>query len=444
VALAQGRWEEARASFEHARAIAETPEALEGLGTAAWWLDDGASLFEVRERAFQLYRRRGDRRGAGRVATRLASDYLHFRGQAAVARGWHQRAHRLLQGLALIPEHGWLKLWQGDLGLTCGDDPAHVRALAVEAAVVGRSLGAIDLEMTALALEGVALVSEGNVSRGLPCLDEATSAAVSGEMTDPLAIGISCCYLVMACERIRDFERAAQWCARVKEFCARTRFNALMGVCRAQYAGVLIWRGSWGEAEAELEAAGRQLAATRPAMQADALLRLADLRRLQGRFGDARRLLEQVDAHPLAAVTRAALSLDEGEAASAAHLAQRSLRQTPASNRMARATALDVLVRAQAALGHAQQAAVVLDELRVLAADIGTAPFHGSARMAEGLVALASRDPERARMAFEDAIDLYRRSHAAFEEGRARVGLGRSLMALGRSAPAEAELRQAR
>jgi DNA-binding NarL/FixJ family response regulator len=308
---------------------------------------------------------------------------------------------------------------------------------------VGRSLGTIDLEMTAVALEGVALVTEGKPSQGLACLDEAGAAALSGEMTDPMAIGVSCCYLVMACERIRDFERAAQWCARIKDFCEKTRFNALLASCRVQYAGVLMWRGAWKDAETELEAAARQLAATRPGMQADGLLRLAELRRQQGRFDDARRFLQQVEGHPLATLGRAALALDSGDAVSAARLAQRGLRQAPTSNRTDRAGALEVLLRAQVALGRGAQVAAVVEEMRALASEVGTAPFQAAARTAQGLLALASNDPERARTAFEDAIDLYQRSDAVFEAARARVDLAGALVALGESSSAETELRQA-
>ena len=429
--------------FERALSLALTPEALEGLGMAAWWLDDAEVVFEARERAFQLYRQRGDRRGAARIAMALAADHVQFRGEAAVARGWYRRAQRLLNGIAPIPEHGWLKVWQADLALAYGDDPLEARTMAAEAAIIGRALDAIDLEMTALALEGLALVTAGKPAQGLPCLDEAGAAAFSGEMTDPLAIGVSCCYVVTACERIRDFERAAQWCARLKEFCEKTHFNALLGVCRAQYASVLMWRGAWPEAEKELHAAARQLAVTRPAMQAEALLRLAELRRQQGRFSEAGRLLEQVEGHPLAALARAALALDSGDAAAATHLAQRSIRQIPASNQTDRARAREILLRAELELGHGTPAVGLVDELRALATEMETPSFRASARTAEGLVALASADPERARTAFEDAIDLYRQAHGLFEEARARVELARALVALGESASAAAELRRA-
>jgi hypothetical protein len=57
-ALLGGEWDRARACFKTALAEEEIPEALEGLGRAAWWLGDGPVTFRARERAYQLYRRR--------------------------------------------------------------------------------------------------------------------------------------------------------------------------------------------------------------------------------------------------------------------------------------------------------------------------------------------------------------------------------------------------
>lgn len=57
-ALARGVWEEARACFEAAVQQHATPGALEGLATAADWLDDIATATEVRQRAYERYRER--------------------------------------------------------------------------------------------------------------------------------------------------------------------------------------------------------------------------------------------------------------------------------------------------------------------------------------------------------------------------------------------------
>src|SRR6187397_1477442 len=113
-ALSAGHWTEARRIFESDLEQQKTPEALEGFAMAAWWLDDAPAVFEARERAYGLYRRRGDARAAARVATALAEDSLYFRGEPAVARGWHRRAERLLQDLDPTPEHAWLRASEGD------------------------------------------------------------------------------------------------------------------------------------------------------------------------------------------------------------------------------------------------------------------------------------------------------------------------------------------
>jgi ATP/maltotriose-dependent transcriptional regulator MalT len=374
----------------------------------------------------------------------LAEDYFHFRGEPAVARGWFQRARRLLDGLDLVPEHGWLKAWEAHLTLMLGEDPAFARGLAAEAADTGRALADVDLEMTALALEGMALVLQGDVSAGMPRLDEATTAVVSGEMTDPMAIGLSCCLLVAACESTRDFDRAAQWCHRLKEFCERSRFHFLLAVCRSDYARVLTWRGAWAEAEVELQAAIRQHGATRPPLQQEPLALLADLRRLQGRLDEAAEILKRIDGSPLALLGRAALALDRSDAAAAAQCAQRFLRQLPASNQTDRVAALDVLLRAQVGLGRRREARATLEKLEAVTRLVATEPMKASALVAAGLVASAEGDVERARGAFEDAIALFSRSGAAFELARARVELAGALAAQGERLAADEELQAAR
>ena len=93
-ALARGAWAEAREAFNEALEVRGAPEALEGLGIAAWWLDLTDLVFDSRGRAYRLYLSRGDRAEAARVAVWLAWDYWAFRGESAVANGWLQRARR--------------------------------------------------------------------------------------------------------------------------------------------------------------------------------------------------------------------------------------------------------------------------------------------------------------------------------------------------------------
>jgi hypothetical protein len=119
-ALKRGAWEEARAHFEAAVKAAPTGEAWEGLGWAGWWLADEELTLQARENAYRAFRSEGDPGGAGRVAAWLASDHLEYRGDDAVARGWLERGHRLLDGV--VPEgegHGWLALHDGSYAMSC-------------------------------------------------------------------------------------------------------------------------------------------------------------------------------------------------------------------------------------------------------------------------------------------------------------------------------------
>jgi hypothetical protein len=94
-ALGNGDWDSARASFQES-VQGETPEALEGIGRAGQMLNDDRLTFDARERAYRVYLERGEKGSAARLAAWLAADHLLFRGEPAVANGWLQRAHSLI------------------------------------------------------------------------------------------------------------------------------------------------------------------------------------------------------------------------------------------------------------------------------------------------------------------------------------------------------------
>lgn len=438
-ALNRGEWEGARVQFQTAIARAETPEAWEGMAWAAWWLHDTASLFDARERAYRLYRQRQDYRGAARAATWLGLDYIDFKGESAVANGWLQRAHRLLEKIPQSQEHAWLMAFDAHHALMADRNPVTAQRLASEAAAISAALGITDVEMMGRALEGLALVSQGKIRDGMRLLDEATAAAAAGEIGDLQAVALTCCYLIYACERVRDYPRAAQWCDRVKEFCRRWRLSLLFAVCRTQYAGVLIWRGEWTEAEAELAAASHELSALRPALALSATARLAELRRRQGRRDEAVQLFRQVEASTAALLWRAELALDQGDAAAAIDLAERYLRRFAPESQTERAPGFDVLARALAAHGDLERAQNALRELESAAQAMATEPLQAFVAFDRGAIAARGGDHERARTAFEDAVDLFTRCGAPFETGRARLELARSLASLGRRDTAERE-----
>ncbi len=440
-ALVAGDWEAARAAFQASVDATPTAAGFEGVGVACRWLGEQEAAMRALRRAYRLHRQAGDARAAARVALQLCLGECYFHADVAVGLGWVERAERLLEGMEPGVEQGWLTLLRGHLALQVDRDPARSREYATAARTIGHDCGVLDVEMMALALEGLTYVCEGEVEEGMRRLDEATAAAVAGELEDLDAISSCCCYLIDACKRVRDFERAAQWCDHVKGFCEQWSDRLTFAACRAHYADILIWRGDWSAAEAELRANLGPLADIHPNRIADGMVRLAELRRRQGLIEEAGRLLETADGHHLAPLVRAQLALDRGDAATAVHEAERSLRRLPPEGLTDRAPALEVLVRARLAAGDAPGAGEAADQLRSIAASSGTTASAAAASYAQGVLAAAAASWEEARTAFEDAVDLYARSGGRWEAAQARRELARALRALGHDAAAEREAR---
>jgi ATP/maltotriose-dependent transcriptional regulator MalT len=443
-ALAHGAWSDAREHFEAALASGESADALEGLGWAGWWLADAEVTLRARERAYRAYRVAGDAASAGRVAAWLAADYLEFRGDDAVARGWLERAHRLLDRLPECAAHGWLALNEGAYALNVGGDPDEAARQARRAATLGRDVAVADLEAVGLTLEGIALVLRGRVEEGLRLLDEGSAIATGEHLQLPMSLGWSLCYVIAACEGVGDFSRAAQWCDVMREFAEHWRGRQLLGVCRSAYGAVLTARGAWAEAEAELKAAVADLEAARPGMAASGLVRLAELRARQGRTAEARALFERAGTHRAAVLGLGALALAEGDPVTAADAAERVLRRLPASSLLARVPALELLVRARAGLGDFEAAASLCAELGRAGSELGTPYLLGRAHLVAGELAAKRANHEQARRSYEDAIDRFEEGQAPYDVAQARLGLAGVLAALGREETAAIEARAAR
>lgn len=429
-ALDAGDWSLAAGAFEAVVAREATPEALEGLGTAYFWLDDPRAI-EVRERAYHGFRERGDRRGAARVAIALAYDQLTFRGEAAIGQGWLELAARQLDGQPLSAEHGLLAMWQADFAIGVTGDSAAAAEHAARTREIGRELAENDIELIGRAQEGNLLVARGEVTEGMRLLTAAAAAAVSGEISDRALAGYACCYMINACGLIRDFDSAAQWCRQLDELCLRVGFHALQEMCRAEYASVLVEQGDWIRAEEQMLRAAEYLGQRRPPMAAEAWVRLADLRRRQGRRDEARAMLEQAAGHPRAILGEGELALEAGDPGAAEAAAERYLRTVRPEDLVWRAAALDVLARARVAAGDLDAAVEALDELEGIAGQVGPGPLLAGARVVRSGLHLARGEHRPARHCAEDAVDLYDRAGARFGAARARLVLAQVLAAGG-------------
>ena len=427
-ALSRAAWSEARSLFEAALAFGESVKALEGLGVAARWQMDGPAALAAHERAYRLAREAGDEAASARLALELTFDCGQFRG-GAEASGWLERAGQLLVRLPPLPEHALHAYLRANGALNGEHDPAAARALAAEGVAAARAAQAVDYELVCHALEGLALVALGAVTAGMRALDAAATAAVVGEVESVRVVEVICCHLIDACQRVRDLERAGEWCRRVEEISARYEDAEMFATCRTHHADLLVWRGEWQEAEETLKQACRDLGGV-PRKVMEGLVRLAELRRRQGRADQAEALLAQAEGHRAALLVRAALALDRRDASMAVTEAKRFLRRVGEADRFERVAALELLVRAQLELGEAEAAASAVEELERAAAEVGTAPLRAAALLARGRL-------EGSVELFEDAADLYAECGARYEAAQARLELARALRAAGRDTEAE-------
>ena len=429
-ALARGAWEEARRTFEAALEREETAEAWDGLGWAGWWLADEELTMSSRERAYRAYRAEGNSAAAAHVAAWLAADFREFRGEAAIGRGWLERARRLLEGTPESVEHGWVALIQGDFALNVDGDLAGCGRHSHFAARLGRELGVPDLETVGLAQEGISLVLRGQVEEGMRALDEASAIASGEDLQLPVSTAWAFCCVVSACDGVGDIARAAQWSQEMRGFAERWGGRQILGICRSAYGRVLATSGDWPAADAELTAAVEDLEAARPGLAAGGLVRLGELRARQGRTDEARALFTK--AGPRGLVGLGELALDAGDPEAAADAAARVLRSLADDAALERLPALELLVRARAALGQVEEAERVSHEVEELASRLGTPYLRGRARLVSGAVASARGDHDAARQAYEDAADCLIQGSAPYDAAVARLALSQALTALGR------------
>jgi DNA-binding CsgD family transcriptional regulator len=446
-ALRRGAWAEGRAGFEAANAIEETPAAYDGLATCCRFMGAFDESLAARERAYRLFREWGDVERATIAAAWLGRDAGAPRGEASIARAWFAVARRLLAKTDSPLARGTVCYYEGQFALLGEIDAPRGGDLGAEARAAGRECGDLDLEMQGLSLEGLALVAEGRVEEGMVLVEEAAAAVLGGELSGADVAGWICCHLIYACERVSDTRRAAEWCQAMRGFCERWEMPGMFGMCRAHHGSVLVSEGRWEEAETEFFESARLFAANLPALGYEPVQRLADLRMRQGRLEEAEALAEPFREHPLgwhALPLLAAVAFERGEHEPALAMLDRYLRALPERDRTLRVRALELAVRVHAERGEPDLADSAAAELAELAAEAGTERLRGGAELARGRLLHTRGDAVAARLALENATDLYAEARAPFETACARAELGRVLLELGERRQAVAELRAAR
>ncbi len=420
--LAAGNWSDARDAFQEATDLTDSPEALDGLGRALWWLRDQRGAVVQRERAYAGFRRDGELARAARVALWLAREYVLAFGNTAASRGWLARAERLLRDVAPGAEQGWLDLTRSESTL----DADTAASLASGALDVAYGTGDVDLELRALAQLGLIEVTLGETDRGLARLDEAMAAATSGEPATLETFADICCTLMLACERAGDSERPQQWSAVLDDFVRAHDHVALLAFCRTCCADVYAANGRIDSAEEELELAVRELSAAGQRSRCiPPAARLAQIRVLQGRFDEAEQLLVGFEAEPEALQARVALRLARDEPAAASALLIRRLDELGWTNLLT-APLLAQLVEARLLEGYLDGATAAASALEEIAATQGRERVEALATASRGRIAFVEGRADAPDLLLE-AVNRFAALGSRLDAARTRLELARAL-----------------
>jgi DNA-binding NarL/FixJ family response regulator len=412
IAVDDGRFEEARAIFEEAIAALPGAEAYDGLACTLRGLGEVEATLTAREMAHRLYVAEGRQATAAKIAAVMAADLFVLRGDRAVARAWLDRSERLLEGHEDTIEAGWVAVRAREV---LGYERERDRAAGDRAIELGRRHGDRDLELLGRAVRGLCAVNLGDIADGMRDLDEVALAGVAGELP-AIERGRAWCLLIFACERVRDIERAAEWCDAVRRVAERTQHPQLFAFCRTHYAGLLTARGDYPGAEEELGRAALLFAAGAPGVAFEAELMLAELRRRQGRLDEAAQLSNKHSWHPTAQLILAEVAWDRGEVDAARAALERHSRRTDVGA-LADTAAIYLAVRIAVADSDTDAASDAAAALQAFADHAGTLPLRAAASAATGV---ASSSP---RASLEDAADLWARAGMPYEAARAETAL---------------------
>jgi class 3 adenylate cyclase len=440
-ALDAHAWQEAYEGFASLVHRGLSSEDLGRLAEAAWWSAHPTESIDAFERAYASFSAEGRRREAARVGLRLSMEYAD-RLDSAVWNGWLQRAARLLADEPECLEQGWLELCLVRSSFERGEIEEGERH-AIAAQEIGTRLGERDLVAFGQALQGAILVMHTQLEQGLSLVDEATLAAVGGELT-PYVAGNIYCITMGVCRSVADYRRASEWTEAAARWCEREAITGFPGICRVQRAEIMRLRGSYAEAEdeaskarAELETFGRLPQAGAGAYEVgEVRMRRGDLDGAEEAFEQSHRLGHE--PQPGIALLRLARGLVDAARSSIGT----ALADT--ADPFDRARLLPARVEIALAAYDVVEAREAAEELGGTAEAIGAPMLQAAAHQALGATLTFEEDAAAAIAELRKAVRAWTGAEAPFEAAQARRWLAVAYRAGGDEASAVLELRSAR
>jgi len=447
-AASRRAWPEAvEALTEADRVEGLSPDDLELLGNASWWAGRPDDATEAMERAFAGYEAAGRAEDAGRVAIYMA--YQASRAMAfAVAGGWAAQANRLLEAFPDSPLHAW----EGVFAAAGDMDQGRIESgleHADRTMAMARDLGNNEALYIAMAFKGMGDVIAGRWKEGMALLDEASAAAMSGNLELRAASDILC-ITIGACRNLGDLERAAQWADASERWMRRNGAGGYPGICRVHRAELKMLHGRWSEAEQDARQASDELQrfhlldAVGMAHNAigDVRLRMGDLDGAAEAFDQAYEFGH--DAQPgLAKLQFANGQIDEAQRSIARALAV-ATGDGGFTDRAARGRLLPTQVEIALARGDLDIARAAVEELEVIAADFDRPLHKAGALTARGELLLGEQRPVEASPILGKSWRLWQTTDLPYEAAQARLRYAEALTAEGDADGAKRDLLAAR
>jgi class 3 adenylate cyclase len=442
-ALEGHRWSEAFDLLSQAdREGVLEPEDLEALAQAAWFNARADLAVEAKERAFKAHLDGGNTTRAAALAFDISREYMMQR-KSSIASAWSSRGERLLKGAPESFAAGYLALSQSRAAQAAGDFDRAIE-LAASVVEIGGRFGDTDLQAWGLLQQGELLITLGRTDDGFPLMEEATIAAVNGELS-PFTTGVAYCSMIAACRNTTDYRRAGEWTDAAHRWCERQAINGFPGICRVHRAEIVGLQGALERAEQELRQATEELAAynATPPL-ADGLYALGEVRMRMGDLEGAEDALRQ--AHSLGRAPQPALALirlSEGKVRAAATAINSAVAEET-WDLWARARLLPAQAEIAIAAGDPTTARAAAEELSGISETYGSPALHATKHDAWGRVLLAEGDADAAIRELRTAMKHWQEVGAPYEVASDRVVLASALRGLEDADQADLELEAAK
>ena len=443
-AFERHEWNDAFAALSLAdQSRALDADDLERLSWSAGLTARDDEMLMTQERLYNARLDAGECLAAARAAFWLGFRLLAL-GEIGRSGGWLGRAQRLVEreGRDCV-ERGYLLLPAAQKHLSAGEfSEAH--DAAARAAEVGERFDEADLLAFARNLQGRAFLSAGRIDHGLPLLDEAMVAAVSGELS-PVVTGVIYCSAIASCQRVYAFDRVREWTAALTDWCdSHPQLGMFTGVCLVHRAEILQLGGSWSEAVVEARrAAERCVRPPEREAAGRAHYQEAEVHRLRGEFDEAEaayRSASRFGVEPQPGL--ALLRLAQGDRDAAVSAIRRMIAAT--GDPLPRTRFLPAYVEIMLAAGDLDEARSASRELDDTAARFDTSVLRAIVGHARGAVELAAGNASAALDPARRAFQIWQQLGAPYLAARLRVLLAQACVALGDVEGARLELESAR